>query len=54
MLERWSKNLNAECTLKDCLSGNVNPFLILGEAPTKGLDDNTLTTEAKYSINFSR
>ena len=29
-------------------------ILILGFGPTQGLDDATLTTEAKYSINFSR
>ena len=29
-------------------------ILILGEGPAQGLDDTTLTTEAKYSINFSR
>ena len=28
--------------------------LILGKGPTQGLDDTTLTTEAQYSINFSR
>ena len=27
-------------------------ILILGEGPTQGLDDATLTTEKKYSINF--
>ena len=27
-------------------------ILILGERPTQGLDDATLTTETKYSINF--
>ena len=27
---------------------------ILGKGPTQGLDDTTLTTEAKYLINFSR
>ena len=27
-------------------------ILILGIDPMQGLDDNTLTTEAKYSINF--
>ena len=26
---------------------------ILGEGPTQGLDDNTLTTEAIYPINFT-
>ena len=29
-------------------------ILILGKGRTKGLDNTTLTTEAKYSINFSR
>ena len=27
--------------------------LILGEVPTQGLDDITLTAEAKYRINFT-
>ena len=27
-------------------------ILILGEGPTQGLDDTTLTAEAIYSINF--
>ena len=27
-------------------------FLILGKGPTQGLDDATLTSEAKYSVNF--
>ena len=29
-------------------------ILILGEGPTQGLDDTTLTAEAKYPINFTR
>ena len=29
-------------------------ILILGEGPTQGLDDTTLTAEAEYSNNFSR
>ena len=29
-------------------------LLILGEVPTLGLDDTTLTTEAKYPINFTQ
>ena len=29
-------------------------ILILGEGPTQGLDDITLTTEAKYPINFTQ
>ena len=28
-------------------------ILILGEGPTQGLDDTTLTAEAKYPINFT-
>ena len=28
-------------------------ILILGEAPTQGLDGTTLTVEKKYSINFT-
>ena len=29
-------------------------ILILGEGPTQGLDDTTLTVEAKYPINFTQ
>ena len=29
-------------------------ILTLGEGLTQGLDDTTLTTEAKYSINFTQ
>ena len=29
-------------------------ILILGKGPTQGLDDRTLTTEAKYPINFTQ
>ena len=29
-------------------------ILILGEEPTQGLDDTTLTAETKYSINFTQ
>ena len=29
-------------------------ILILGERPTQGLDDTTLTAESKYSINFTQ
>ena len=31
---------------------NRKCIFILGEGPTQGLDDTTLTAEAKYSINF--
>ena len=29
-------------------------ILILGEGPTQGLDDTTLTAEANYPINFAQ
>ena len=29
-------------------------ILILGEGPPRGLDDTTLTAEAKYPINFAQ
>ena len=31
-----------------------NDILILGEGPTQGLDDTTLTAEAKHPINFTQ
>ena len=33
---------------------NGKGILILGERPTKGLDDTTLTEEEKYPINFTQ
>ena len=34
---------------------NKNEYtLFLAEGPTQGLDDTTLTAEAKYSINFTQ
>ena len=106
-LDRWSQDLNAEFTLKDCFFGaakstkNTDPdkysysghvigfdsrsifslpnfdwgknvifgvdnsssvhidnnkknILGLGKGLTQGLDDTKITTEAEYSINFSR
>ena len=29
-------------------------ILVLGEGPTQGLDDSTISAEAKYSINFTQ
>ena len=29
-------------------------ILVLGEGPTQGLDDTTLTTKAKYPIDFKQ
>ena len=33
---------------------NKKNILILGIGPTQGLNDTTLTAEAKHSVNFSR
>ena len=33
---------------------NKNKNIIFGEEPTKGLDDTTLTADAKYPINFTQ
>ena len=33
---------------------NKKYILILGKAPTQGLDDTKLTAEAEYSINFTK
>ena len=32
---------------------NEKDILVLGDGPTKGLDDTTITAEANYSINFT-
>ena len=34
------------------VDNKIKDILILGEGPTQGLDDTTLTAEAKYAINF--
>ena len=36
------------------VDNNGKDILILGEGPTQGLDDMTLTAEAKYTINFTK
>ena len=36
------------------VDNNRKGILILGEEQTQGLDDTTLTAEAKYSINFTQ
>ena len=35
------------------LDNKGKDILILGEGPTQGLDDTTVTAEAKYPINFT-
>ena len=62
--------MNVDFTSNNCLFGSVKVTknvdldkykyssyinnLILGEGPTQGLDDTTLTAEAKYPINFTQ
>ena len=36
------------------INNKKNYILILGEEPTQGLDDTTLTAESKYPINFTQ
>ena len=36
------------------IDNKYKDILILGEGPPQGLDDNTLTAEAKYPINFTQ
>ena len=35
-------------------SSRMKDILVLGEGPTQGLDDTTITAEAKYSINIKK
>ena len=36
------------------IGNRKNDILFLGEGPTQGLDNTTITAEAEYSINFTR
>ena len=51
------KNVNffeTDMSLSVNTDNKTKDILILGIGPTQGLDDTTLTAEAKYSIHFSR
>ena len=51
----WVKNviiLGADISSSLHFDNKEKDILILGIDPIQGLDDNTLTTEANYSINF--
>ena len=41
----------SSCVIVD---NKVKDILIIGEGATQGLDDSTLITEAKYSVNFTQ
>ena len=43
----------ADMSLSVHIDNKNKDILILGEGPTQGLDDTTLTAEAKYPINFT-
>ena len=45
------RSYNGSCVLVD---NRKKDILILGEGPTQGLDDTTMTAEAKYTVNFTR
>ena len=35
------------------IDGKKNNILVLGEGPTQGLDNATITAESKYHVNFT-
>ena len=46
--------LGADMTSSMHIDNKNKDILILGERPTQGLDDTTLTAKAKYPINFKQ
>ena len=52
-----SKNViifGADMSLPVHIENKDKDFLVLGEEPTQGVDDTTLTAEPKYPINFTQ
>ena len=52
-----SKNViifGADMRLPVHIENKNKDFLVLGEEPTQGVDDTTLTAEPKYPINFTQ
>ena len=47
-------NFGADMSSSVYVDNKGNDILILGEGPKQGLDDTTLTAEAKYPINFTQ
>ena len=55
--ESYGKNViifGADMSSSVHVDNKRKDILILGEGPTQGLDDTTLTAEAKYPINFTK
>ena len=53
----WGKNTTMFGVDNSSLAHNDNKkkdILVLGEGPTQGLDDTTITTETEYSFTFTR
>ena len=56
---RWKHGKNviiftADMTTSMHIDNKNKDILILDKGPTQGLDNNTLTAEAKYAINFTQ
>ena len=55
-MEMWEKNViifGADMDSSVHIHKKDKDILILGEGPTEGLEDTTLTAEAKCPINFN-
>ena len=56
-MEAWENNViifGVDMSSSVHIDNKNKDILILGEGPTQGLDDTTLTSEAKYPINFTQ
>ena len=53
-MEKSSIIFGADKSSSDHIKNKNKYILILGERPTQRLDNTTLTTEAKYLINFTQ
>ena len=53
-MEKMYFFFGADMSLSVHVDNKEKETLILGEGPTQGLDDTTLTTEVKYRINFTQ
>ena len=56
-MKPWGKNVitfGADMSSSVHIDNENKDMLILGEIPTQGLDDTTLTAEVKYLINFKQ
>ena len=56
-MEAWGKNVikfGADMSSSARIDDKGKDILILGEGPTQGLDDTTLTAEVIYPIDFTQ